>query len=268
MCASADAGKPVNAVMRALLRAFRSLMHPKLLLLSVLPTLVALIAWGSLALMFWAPLNVTVSDWLRHTAMIDWMLYAARVLFQSDIAGFVPGLSKILILVTLWPLVQATALLLTAVFVMPMMVDHVAKRSYAGLERRRGGTFARSVLNGFSGLLVFLVLWMFTLPLWLVPGVVLVLPLLLSSYLNQRMFCYDALAGHADAEELHVLTHGYRFSRYALGGVLGIVNYIPLLGWFAQVFIGLAFIHWGLGTLVSMRAAKHLAAPEAETHAE
>jgi hypothetical protein len=254
----------MNAVMRALLRAFRSLMHPKLLLLSMLPTLAALISWSSLVLMFWAPLNIWVSGWLRHTAMVDWMLYAARVLFQSDIAGFVPGLSRILILVTLWPLVQATALLLTAVFVMPMMVDHVARRSYPSLERRRGGTFARSVLNGFTGLLVFLVLWMLTLPLWLVPGVVLVLPLLLSSYLNQRMFCYDALAEHADAEELHVLTHGYRFSRYALGGLLGGVNYVPLLGWFAQVFIGLAFVHWGLGTLVAMRPATHPAVPEVD----
>jgi CysZ protein len=80
------------------------------------------------------------------------------------------------------------------------------------------------------------------------------------------MFCYDALAVHAGTEELRALTHGHRFSRYALGGLLGGVNYVPLLGWFAQVFIGLAFIHWGLGTLVAMRAAKH-PAPDIEAQA-
>jgi hypothetical protein len=31
------------------------------------------------------------------------------------------------------------------------------------------------------------------------------------------------------------------------------MNYIPLFGWFAQVFIGLAFVHWGLATIQHMR---------------
>jgi hypothetical protein len=235
-------------------------MHPKLLLLSFLPTLAAALLWVSLTLLFWAPLNAAIGDWLRHTSFVNWILYAARVMFQSDAGDFVPGITKLLIFISVWPLVQATALLLTAVLVVPLLVNHVAARSYPALERRRGGSFLRSVANAIFGALLFLFLWLLTLPLWLVPGVVLVLPLLLSAYLNQRMFCYDALAAHADADELHALTHAHRFGRYVLGGVLGAMNYIPLFGWFAQVFIGLAFIHWGLGTLTAMRAAKHAAA--------
>lgn len=244
----------MNAVARALARALKSFLHPQLLLISVLPTLAAALLWASLAILYWAPLNAALTDWLRHTAIVDWILYAARVLFRSDAAGFLPGISKLLIFFTVWPLIQATALLLTAVLAMPLMVSQVARRNYPALEKRQGGTFLRSAANGALGSVLFMFLWLLTLPLWLVPGVVLVLPLVLSAYLNQRMFCYDALAAHADAEELHALTHGHRFGRYVLGGILGVLHYVPVLGWFAPVFIGLAYIHWGLGNLTSMRA--------------
>jgi hypothetical protein len=69
------------------------------------------------------------------------------------------------------------------------------------------------------------------------------------------MFCYDAIAEHADAAELRTITHGYCVDRYALGGILGATNYIPFFGWFAQIFIGLAFVHWGLATIQHMRSA-------------
>jgi CysZ protein len=245
----------MNGVFPALVRAASSLLHPKLLLLSLLPILAAVLLWSSLLLAFWSPLNATITGWLNHSALIEWMLSAARDLFHADAAGFVPDLAKVLILLAWWPLILGTALLLTAVFMMPALVDHVALRTYPGLERRHGGTFLRSVANAAFGLAVFLFLWVVTLPLWLVPGAALVLPLMLSAYLNQRMFCYDAVAEHADAAELHSLLHRHRVGRYALGGLLGAVNYVPLFGWFAQVYIGLAFIHWGLARLHGMRAA-------------
>lgn len=245
----------MNAVVRALGRALSSLLQPKLLLWSLLPPFVSALFWISLALWFWAPLNAAVSNWLRHSSLVDWILYPARVLFHADAGDFVPGLAKLLIVVSLLPLAQATALLIAAVFAVPLLVNHVATRHYPALERRHGGSFPRSVANAVLGVMLFLVLWLTTLPLWLVPGLVLVLPLLLSAYLNQRMFCYDAIADHADADELRAITHGHRFGRYALGGILGATNYIPFFGWFAQIFIGLAFVHWGLATIQQMRSA-------------
>jgi CysZ protein len=245
----------MNGVLPALARAAASLLHPKLLLLSLLPILAAVMWWSALLLAFWSPLNATLTGWLNHSPLIEWMLDATRVLFHSDAAGLVPDLAIVLILLAWWPLIQGTALLLTAVFMMPALVNHVALRDYPGLERRHGGTFLRSAANAAFGLAVFLFLWVVTLPLWLVPGAALVLPLVLSAYLNQRMFCYDALAEHADAAELYAVLHRHRVGRYALGGLLGALNYVPLFGWFAQVYIGLAFIHWGLARVHAMRAA-------------
>jgi uncharacterized protein involved in cysteine biosynthesis len=245
----------MNGVALALGRALRSLMHPKLLLLSVFPTLVALVLWGSLTLYFWSPLNAWVADWLNNTTAVDAMLYVARVLFQWEMAGLIPGLARLLILLTVLPLIQATALMITAVFLMPMLVKHVAGRSYPDLERRHGGSFLGSVWSALVGASVFMFLWVVTLPLWLVPGLALLLPLGLSAYLNQRVFCYDAIADHADRSELGAILRGQRVGRFGLGGLLGVLHYVPLLGWFAPVYMGLAFVHWGLARLAVQRKA-------------
>ena len=245
----------MTGVMIALGRAFASLMHPKLLVIAILPTLAAVVLWGSLTLAFWSVLNAWVADWLKNTTAVDWMLYAARVAFHWDVATLIPDLARLLILVTVLPLIQVSALMIAAVFAMPMLVRHVASRSYSGLEYRRGGTFFVSVANAVFGATVFLFLWIVALPLWLIPGMAMVLPLALAAYLNQRLFCYDAVSDHADREELRTLLHGYRVGRYSLGAVLGVVHYIPVIGWFAPIYVGLAFIHWGLARLAALRAA-------------
>jgi len=245
----------MNGVVLALGRALRSIMHPKLLLLSVFPTLVASVLWGSLTLYFWSPLNAWVADWLNNTTAVDAMLYLARVLFQWEMAGVIPGLARFLILLTVLPLIQATALMIAAVFLMPVLVKHVAGRSYAELERRHGGSFFGSAWGALVGASVFMFLWMATLPLWLVPGLALLLPLALSAYLNQRLFCYDAIADHADQDELDAILRGRRIGRFGLGAALGVLHYVPLLGWFAPVYMGLAFAHWGLALLAAQRKA-------------
>jgi uncharacterized membrane protein len=35
--------------------------------------------------------------------------------------------------------------------------------------------------------------------------------------------------------------------------LLGVLHYVPLLGWFAPVYMGLAFVHWGLALLAAQR---------------
>jgi CysZ protein len=242
----------MNEVLRALGRALRSLLHVKILILAILPTAFAALFWISLTLHFWPELNVWLAAWLDETSLIRLVRYLARWLFASDAAGFVPLLAKLVIMATTLPLIQATSLLLTALCAMPLMVRHVAARSYPALERRHGGNFMHSAINGVAGSLMFLFLWVVTLPLWFVPGVVFVLPVALSAYLNQRLFCYDAIADHADARELHAILHAHRPARYSLGA-LGVVHYVPLLGWFAPVLTGLAFIHWGLARIAHMR---------------
>jgi uncharacterized protein involved in cysteine biosynthesis len=87
------------------------------------------------------------------------------------------------------------------------------------------------------------------LPLLLIPGALLVLPLLLSSWLNQRTFRFDALAEHATQSEMQILVREHRKRFYMAGLATAAAAYVPLLNLLAPAFAALVFVHLGLAAL-------------------
>jgi uncharacterized protein involved in cysteine biosynthesis len=106
-----------------------------------------------------------------------------------------------------------------------------------------------SIASQLVAVVVFLVGWVVTLPLWLIPGMIIVLPVLLSGYLNYRGYSYDALSAHAGAEELDAVLAGERSGLYLVGVVAGLLAFVPVLNLIAPAYAGLAFIHYGLEAL-------------------
>lgn len=231
----------------SLLFALANLFHPRMLWLMLWPVMVAMLFWGALALFFWGQLVLWVAELIRQ-----WAHYATLVVPWSatDVALFA---AKVLILVLLVPLVQLTALLLLGVFAMPEMVNHVAARRFAQLERRHGGGFAGSVWNGVVALCGLALLALVSLPLWLFPPLWPILPVAIMGWVNQKVLRYDALAEHADAAEMQRIFAARRGSLYVLGLVLALVAFVPLLGFFAPVMVGLTFIHYLLSQLKLLR---------------
>ena len=72
-------------------------------------------------------------------------------------------------------------------------------------------------------------------------------------WVNQRILRYDALAEHADAREMRTVFSRRRAAMYLLGVVLALVAYIPVVGLFAPVMFGLAFIHYLMAELEALR---------------
>jgi CysZ protein len=234
---------------RALVRAFASLMHPRMLWLMLWPLLVALAVWITLALLYWNQVAAWALGELQRSGVYDWTASTWPFTLFAAALGWVLGL---LVFV---PLVLVTAVLIIGVVSMPAVVRHVAERDYPALERRRGGSFAGSVANALAGLLVFLALALVTLPLWLVPPLWPLLPLLLLGYLNQRVFRYDALAEHASSAEITEVVRRWRGDMFLLGVVLALAGHIPVLGLLMPVVAGLAYVHYCLGRLAQLRAA-------------
>jgi uncharacterized protein involved in cysteine biosynthesis len=139
---------------------------------------------------------------------------------------------------------------------MPTIVSHVAALYFPRLERRGGGTLVGSVVNAVVGIGVFCLLWVVTLPLWLTGVGALVLPALISAYLNQRLLRYDALAEHAAPDEYAALLARIKGKLYLLGLLLALLYYVPLVNLLAPVASGLAFTHLCLTELARLRAAR------------
>ena len=139
-------------------------------------------------------------------------------------------------------------------FGMQKMVDYVAERSFPQLERRRGGGAAGSVGNGLLALFGMVGLFIVSIPLWILPPLWPLIPLAILSWVNQRLLRYDALAEHADREEMARLFRERRGGLYALGIMLALLAYVPFVNFIGPVVFGLAFIRYLLGALEAIRS--------------
>ena len=233
------------SVVGALFYGFANLLHPRMLWLMVWPMLVSLALWAAVALAFWKPLAATLA------ALFQSALSFARL----DFGGATEIAAHVVLALLIVPLVYLTALFILGVFGMQKMVEHVAQRSFPALERRRGGGVAGSVWNGVAALGGMLLLFVVTLPLWLVPPLWPLVPLAIFAWVNQKLLRYDALGEHADRGEMARLFRERRGALLLLGLLLALLAYVPFVGFIGPVVFGLAFIRYLLGALQESRAA-------------
>jgi CysZ protein len=240
---------PANDVVYALFGALRSIVHPVIVLILLLPMVIALLIWAGIGWLYWdewtSGINRFVIDHSHYSWTMDW-----------NIPAVAAWIAIAVVIVLLAPAILLTALLIATVFAMPVLVRYVAQDHYPALEKRHGGTFVGSAWNALAAIFLFLVLWVLTIPLWLLGPLAAVLPLLLSAWLNQRLFRYDALAEHADAGEMTRIFEAARGRLFLLGLATGLLYFIPPINLIAPVFAALAFIHLSLRELERLRSSE------------
>ena len=238
----------MSGVADALARALRDLFSLRVLWVVVWPMLAAGLLWLVLGVSFWGTISGWIAQGLDAIGIQAWLTDLEPVWIAHAI-------QLIVHLVLFVPAVLLTALVITALFAMPALVRMVAERDYPQLERKKGGGLVGSLWNAVIALVLFVGLWIVTLPLWLI-GVGVVVPFVAAAYLNQRLFRYDAVGEHASAAEMATLFRNERAGWWGLGLLTGLVQFVPLLNLFAPVLAALAFIHFGLARLDAQRKAR------------
>lgn len=236
----------MHAAFSALLKAVSDLREPRVLALGLVPPLAAIVVWIALG---WA----LADDWARWVA--DWIATTPWLTWVRDwgLASIFVWGSGIAAIALLLPIMLVTAVLVTELVAMPVIVPLVAKRDYPGLAEKKGGTIAGSIWNAVAAVTVFAVLWLFSLPLWFTGIGALALPPLISAWFNQRMFRYDALAEHATSEERRAVLRAARGRLFTLGLLLALMYYIPFVNLAVPILSGLAFTHLCLAELARLR---------------
>jgi CysZ protein len=234
----------------SLFYAAGNLVHPRMLWLMLWPMLLSLALWGAVALALWTRMAI----WLA--AILERWLESAMFFMELDLASAALIAAHVVLFLLFVPLVYLTAVFILSLFGMQKMVEHVAGRAFPALERRRGGGVAGSGWNALVAFFGMLGLGVASLPLWLLPPLWPLIPLAIFGWVNQRLLRYDALAEHADGEEMQRLFREERGSMYLLGVLMALTAYIPVVGLVAPVLFGLAFIHYLLGALNSSRLSR------------
>ena len=164
-------------------RAVAYCVHPRVIALSFLPLILMVLLSFGLGYFFWEGAVASVALWLTSFELVETLLAWMDQIGMGSLRGvFAP----LLVLVLATPVIVLLCLLLVAMFMTPAMVDLVALRRFPALERKHGGSLVVSVLWSFGSTLLAIVVLVISMPLWLVPPLVLILPPLIWGWLTYR----------------------------------------------------------------------------------
>lgn len=232
----------MSDVFLALIRSLASLGQGRVWRYILAPAAFSLVLWIGLA--FWT-LGAIV-DWLiAHPPMS--LIAAWGAVWLAHLLAYLGG----------WMLIFALAYLTTsflaAIFVLPMLLEHVAKRDYPQVVRMGSDNFVAAAGNSVLATVFFILGWLLSLPFWLIPGLGLILPMLLMAWFNRRTFAFDAATLHASPEEWRELRSQYRRPLFMLGLVMALLAHIPFVGLLVPALAALAYVHFCLEALRRMR---------------
>ena len=218
----------MNLMFDSFWRAVVYCMHPRVIGLSFLPLVLMVALSFGLGYFFWDAAVASVTSSLEAYELVQSFLgWLDRVGMGSLRTVFAP----LLVLVLATPVIVLLCLLLVALFMSPAMIELVGQRRFAQLERKRGGSLLASVFWSLGSTVVALLALVISMPLWLIPPLVLILPPLIWGWLTYRVFAFDALAQHASGAERKAILREHRGSLLLMGVLSGYLGAAPSLLW-------------------------------------
>lgn len=225
-------------VMVALARTFANLKSGKVWLYVLTPALFSLFL--TIALAVWA-LGAVVEQMMGYPPMT--LLVGWGLLWVAHLLAYLGGWMAI------FAAAYLSASLLAAIVIMPLMLKHLSETEYRDVAAMGRDSFMAAAANSVLATILFIAGWLITIPLWLIPGFSLLVPLLLMGWLNRRTFAYDALSMHATAGEWQEVRSRQKTPLFMLGLTMALLAHIPLIGLLVPALAALSFVHYGLEAL-------------------
>ncbi|MDQ2779937.1 MAG: EI24 domain-containing protein [Pseudomonadota bacterium] len=236
----------MNAIFDSFWRAAAYCLHPRVILWSLLPVLLAGSLVAVLGWLFWensvAAVRGTMQAWSMLDSALQWLDSVGLVKLHALLAPLVVVALSV-------PGVIVLTLLMVAVAVTPAVVRLVTKRRFPTLQKRHGATWWQSLGWSLACTLAAVLALILSLPLWLVPPLVMILPPLIWGWLTYRVFSFDVLSLHASAEERRLLLRSHRLPLLGIGIACGYLGALPSFIW---AFSALTLIFAPLLALLSV----------------
>jgi hypothetical protein len=220
-------------------RALVYCLMPRVMLLSLLPLVMLLTLTMSLGYFYWQPTQDWVRDmlasWQMLQSMMDWLQARGAGGLQSVMV-------QLVIIFAITPLLVIVSLLAVSLMMTPALLDLVVDRRFQHLLRKQGGTMVGNLLWTLGSTLAALLAMLISLPLWVVPPLMFVVPPLIWGWLSYRVMVYDALLAHASREERITLGRRHRGWLLLMGVLTGYLGALPSMVWASGAFFAAAFV--------------------------
>ena len=228
----------MNRLLDSFWRAAAYCLHPRVIALSFLPLIIMAVVSLGVGYFFWTDaveaMRLQLDSYQLLQVLAEW-------LDRMGLGDLRVVMAPAMLLFLAVPVIVISALLFVALLMTPAMVSLVGERRFPTLVRKKGGSFVASLLWSLGSTLVAVLALILSLPLWLVPPLVLVLPPLIWGWLTYRVMAYDALAEHASTAERQLIFKRHRPVLLAIGILSGYLGAAPSLIWASgAMFIALA----------------------------
>jgi hypothetical protein len=271
----------MSKLLDAFWRAAMYCLHPRVIALSVLPLIIMVAISLGLGYFFWSDAVEAIRSQISNYELVNTMV---RWLEGLGLGSLRVVLAPALLLFMAIPVIVITALLFVALLMTPAMVALVGERRFPKLERKQGGSMVASLFWSLGSTLLAAVALIVSIPLWLIPPLILVLPPLIWGWLTYRVMSYDALVDHASSEERRQIFKEHRAPLLAIGVISGYLGAAPSLLWASgAMFVAMApilvpaaiwiytlvfafsslwFAHYTLAALEQLRKKNNALAPD------
>ena len=273
---------------KAMGKASLGLLNPKMWALSLIPFALAALFWGAVAYFLWEPANNISRTVIGSIGLPSWITDLIPAGMNTWLDTLRAVWAPLVVMMLLIPGVILTVFVLVGLLGSTVVANHVSKQyelvPLTQSKTARGISVLGSVWHSSWVLTVLVVLWILTLPLWLIPGLGFIIPIALLAWANARLFTRDALVDFATTAEIATLKNTHGSTLFSLGllaslpacipsflwlfGGMTIVA-LPLLGaiavWlYVMMFIATAllFSHYVLAALRDLRGAMVAATPQ------
>jgi hypothetical protein len=229
----------MNLFLDAFWRAVAYCLHPRVIVLSLLPLVLTVALALGLGYYFWD----NTLEWVRGALEASTLINTVWDWLQSVGAGSLKlALAPLIVIFAVTPILVVLSLLTVALLMTPLLTRLVAARRFPQLERKHGGSLVRSLLWSLGSTGLALVALLVSLPLWLIPPLILVLPPLIWGWLTYRVMAFDALAEHASVEERREIFRRHRGWLLGIGVFCGYLGAAPSMLWASGVLFAAAFV--------------------------
>ena len=270
----------MNLFLDSFWRAAGYCVRPRVIALSFLPLVLMVALALGLGYLYWDP----TLEWVRAALEASTLVSTLMDWLQGIGAGGLKTvLAPLIVIFTVTPILVVVSLLVVALLMAPALVSLVAERRFPQLERKYGGSWLAAAFWSLGSTLLALIALIVSIPLWLVPPLILILPPLIWGWLTYRVMAYDALAEHASRQERLEILRRHRGWLLGIGVLTGFLGAAPSMLWasgalFAVAFVvlmpvaiwiytlvfafsALWFAHYGLAALQALRAESALSKP-------
>ena len=246
-----------TSLLKVMQKTFTSIFYPQVALLFLIPMAVSVffvigvfwLTWDFWLNIFNEGLLFLNPWWQRALSYLP--IYLEHLL--NDLAPVTTFLFFLLLFALGLPLFVVLNLAVTSLLASTYLVGFIARKDFPALLKKGSPSILKSLWHTLNSCFWFLFFWMITLPLWLIPGVQIILPTLFMAWLNRRICLYDALVDYATPEELKIVRSQHTGQSFALGLITTLFNYLPFAIVFSPVLSLVAFIYFALPTLAHLR---------------